>query len=328
MPAEPGQGSSSAGESSPAGEGRVSGWTSGLPVLSTTTRSAGVTQPRAVSARTACSATAPSGDSSSPSVAAHSARVASASASSTATAVPPDSRRIRSSCGPPSGAATVIPYATVRGSRPRLGRRRAGLERADHRRAAGRLGGHEPGRRPGQPAQLAQLGEGLGDADQPDPAAGRVDDHLRRAPAELLGDLQAHRLLALDPVRLLERRDVEPAVAGGDGPGDHRAGVADQPGDDGGAGAGGQRLGPGHRRRAGRHRDGHGQPGPPPVRRPGRAGVAVRRQGDVPGAELAGPGRADRGTAGLEAAGRVQPLVLDQHAAGRGRAAACRPRRG
>ena len=47
MPAEPGQGSSSAGESRPAGESRVSGWTSGLPVLSTTTRSAGVTQPRA-----------------------------------------------------------------------------------------------------------------------------------------------------------------------------------------------------------------------------------------------------------------------------------------
>ena len=59
-----------------------------------------------------------------------------------------------------------------------------------------------------------QLGEGLPHADQPGAAAGRIEDHVGQVPAELLGQFQPHRLLAFDPIRLLERGDVEPADLG------------------------------------------------------------------------------------------------------------------
>src|SRR3546814_17705726 len=55
---------------------------------------------------------------------------------------------------------------------------------------------------------------GLPHADQAGAAAGRVEDHVGHLPAELFGEFQAHRLLALDPVRLLQGRGVEPAHLG------------------------------------------------------------------------------------------------------------------
>ena len=64
----------------------------------------------------------------------------------------------------------------------------------------------------GDPAQLEQLAQRLVDADQPHAATGGIDDHVGHPPAELLGDLEAHRLLALDAVRLLERGNVEPVA--------------------------------------------------------------------------------------------------------------------
>jgi hypothetical protein len=48
-------------------------------------------------------------------------------------------------------------------------------------------------------------------ADQAGAAARWIEDHVRKLPAELLGQFQAHRLLALDPVRLLQGRDIEPS---------------------------------------------------------------------------------------------------------------------
>src|SRR5665213_3260010 len=45
----------------------------------------------------------------------------------------------------------------------------------------------------------------------PTPAPGRIENRVRQLPVELLGDLVAHRLLPLDPERLLEARDIEPA---------------------------------------------------------------------------------------------------------------------
>ena len=62
-----------------------------------------------------------------------------------------------------------------------------------------------------EPAERLQLVERLPHADQAGAAAGRVEDHVGQPPAELLGQLQPHRLLALDPVRLLQRGEVEPA---------------------------------------------------------------------------------------------------------------------
>ena len=90
---------------------------------------------------------------------------------------------------------------------------RARQEGADDRCAAGGLHRDHPGpRRPDEPDGL-QLGEGLPHADQASAAARRIEDDVGQGPAELLRELDAHRLLALDPVRLLERRDVEPAHA-------------------------------------------------------------------------------------------------------------------
>src|SRR6185503_6527485 len=61
--------------------------------------------------------------------------------------------------------------------------------------------------------QLLQLVEDLPHPDDPDAAAGRVEDRVRHLPAELLDDLEAHRLLALDAVGLAAGASMEPAVA-------------------------------------------------------------------------------------------------------------------
>ncbi len=72
-----------------------------------------------------------------------------------------------------------------------------------HRHHARPLGAHE--------ADRFEFGERLPHADEAGAAAGRIEDHVRHVPAELLGKLEAHGLLALDAIRLLERRGVEPA---------------------------------------------------------------------------------------------------------------------
>ena len=85
-------------------------------------------------------------------------------------------------------------------------------------------------------ADRLQLGERLPHADQAGAAAGRIEDDVRHLPAELLGKLEPHRLLAFDPVRLLQRRDIEPADLGL-ALGDDLAAIVDQAVDaiDGGA---------------------------------------------------------------------------------------------
>src|SRR5690606_18113014 len=92
------------------------------------------------------------------------------------------------------------------------------LESAHDRRAARGLDRDHARELPVDPAELPHLLHGLVDPDQPHAAAGGVEDHVRRLPVELLGDLVPHGLLPLDPVRLLERGRVVPAVPG-DGPG-------------------------------------------------------------------------------------------------------------
>src|SRR5262249_40684682 len=85
------------------------------------------------------------------------------------------------------------------------------LERAHHRRAAGRLHRHHAGPFAPDKTDRLQLSDGLPHADPYSTAAGRIQDHVRHLPAELLGKLEPHRLLALDAIGLLERRGVEPA---------------------------------------------------------------------------------------------------------------------
>ena len=135
------------------------------------------------------------------------------SSSVTATAEPPDartSRRIRKSA---KAFGTRSPEAYVARVRPLLRDVLALGERLRDRRAAVGLDRDHPRPLRADPAELLHLVEGLPHADQARAAAGRIDDRVGQLPAEVLGELVAHRLLALDAVRLLERRDVVPALA-------------------------------------------------------------------------------------------------------------------
>ena len=77
------------------------------------------------------------------------------------------------------------------------------LKRAHHRRAAAAL--YTDHTRPfaSDQAHLLHLFKRLPHAHQPGAAARRIDDDIRHAPAQLLNDLIAHRLFALNPVGLL-----------------------------------------------------------------------------------------------------------------------------
>lgn len=77
-----------------------------------------------------------------------------------------------------------------------------GREGAHDRRAAGHLHHGEARAVRADESQGLELGESLVHADDSGAAAGRVDDPVRQPPAELLGELESHRLLALDPVGL------------------------------------------------------------------------------------------------------------------------------
>ncbi len=163
-----------------------------------------------------------------------------------------------------------------------------------------------------QPTHLPQLEKCLVDADDPHSAAGRVDDHIGRSPAELFDDLQPHRLLALQPVGLLEGGDLLVAAAPGDGRVDQLRALADVAVDQVQLGAGGQAFAPGDVGCALRHRDQAAHRGARRVDRPGGAGVAVGRHRDTCRTELVRPGHTDGGTTGLEAPGGKQALVFDQ----------------
>ena len=130
-------------------------------------------------------------------------------------------------------------------------------------------------------------------------------------PAHLLGDLVPHRLLALDPVGLLERRDVEEALAGRLAARNY-AGVADQPVHEPQPGACDRGLllvrlrgVPGHKgvglqaalRGVGRHRA-------------GRVPSRWHRQAGEP--QLLRLRDRSRQAPGLERCRRVEPLVLDE----------------
>ena len=72
----------------------------------------------------------------------------------------------------------------------------------DHPWSAGRV----------EPAQGLQFLKGLPHPDEPGAAARRIQNHVGQFPIELLGQFEPHRLLAFDAIRLLERRDIKPAL--------------------------------------------------------------------------------------------------------------------
>ena len=134
------------------------------------------------------------------------------SSSLTATAVPPDlahgaqdqacprtatarAARSRASARPP----------TARRARRRLRTRaRSARSRATWTATSRGIGSLDPAER----VQVSQ--ERAPHPDQAGAAAGRIEDDVRKPPSDLLGDLVAQGLLALEPERLAERRDVPP----------------------------------------------------------------------------------------------------------------------
>ena len=131
--------------------------------------------------------------------------------------------------------------------------------------------------------------------------------------AELLHQLVGHGLLPLEPVRLPERGDVEPAVVLHSA-GDHLRRVPDVPVHQLQGGAEGAHLLEDRARRVLRHRDVGLQARRRGVR--GRGGACVPRRGEGNGleAQLPRPGDGRREPAGLEAAGGVLPFVLEPEA--------------
>src|SRR5437879_6338489 len=75
-------------------------------------------------------------------------------------------------------------------------------ERLDDRGAPLRLRGNEARTLGIEPSDRAQLIERLPHPDETNASAGRVHDHVGQTPAELLRQLEPHRLLALDAIRL------------------------------------------------------------------------------------------------------------------------------
>src|SRR6185369_7984739 len=83
-----------------------------------------------------------------------------------------------------------------------------------HRRTARGLHRDHPRTLGADEADLLQLIKRFPHPDQAGAAACRVEDHIWNLPAELFGEFEAHRLLAFYPVRLLQRRGIEPAGLG------------------------------------------------------------------------------------------------------------------
>ncbi len=161
-----------------------------------------------------------------------------------------------------------------------------------------------------------ELGERLPHADQPGAAAGRIEDDVRHLPAELLGELEPHRLLALDPIRLLQRRGVEPAdlfLALRD----QLAAIVDQPVDAIDARALQRDLADVHLRRILRAEDRGADAAAARIGGERGAGIAVGRHRHVGDAERLRHRHRHDEAARLERAGRQPAFVLDDDLAAR-----------
>ncbi len=86
------------------------------------------------------------------------------------------------------------------------------FEGAYDRCATGHLDGHESRSASAHQPERLELVERFLHPDDAGPTTGRIDDPIGQGPAELLDDLETHRLLALGPIRLLEGRKL-PEIA-------------------------------------------------------------------------------------------------------------------
>src|SRR5439155_2668891 len=165
-----------------------------------------------------------------------------------------------------------------------------------------------------QPPHRPELLVRLGDSEKAGSAARRIYQQVRRAPLELLRQLEPDRLFALETIRLFERREIEPAQ-GGRAPRHRLAGGGDRPLDRKHARASDQRLSD---RRDGclpRYDDSRTKSSARRVHRRRTAGVARRRDHDPPPPPAPHPGARHAESARLERARRILALVLRPEAA-------------
>src|SRR3989449_7754290 len=118
-----------------------------------------------------------------------------------------------------------------------------------------------------EPAHRAELLVALRDPGAPGAAAVRGEEAVGHPPVEVGGELETDRLLTLEAVRLLERRQVEPAELGRDLRGDPPRGQ-DRALEGEDVGAGDLRLGDRGGRRSPRAGGRHGEPRARPAHRP------------------------------------------------------------
>ena len=165
---------------------------------------------------------------------------------------------------------------------------------------------------PGQfVAQCLELGDCHPHADEADTAARRVEDRIGDAPTKLLSEFQAHGFLALDPIRLLERRYFEPALHPSTLGNDATA-IADQAVDESDACPHGLAFDGVRARHVSRHEKVGFEAGPSRVRGKSARGISCGRGGKLPNTQFVGHGYRNCHAASLESAGRIRALVLDE----------------
>src|SRR5256886_3480458 len=189
-----------------------------------------------------------------------------------------------------------------RGDRPWVGPRcasvRPGFEPAHDGRAPRGLHAVQVGRLPLEPAGAGELRERFPHADQSGTAARGVHDRIGQGPPELLGELEAQRFLALDTVRLAQRRHVHGAGLRGVGAG-RPAAVADVTVHEHQVAAEAADLAEDRGRRSGRRVHTRREAGARGVGRERYAGVSCRGYDQPPGPRERGAGHGGGGPPGL-----------------------------
>ena len=185
------------------------------------------------------------------------------------------------------------------------------LPSLDHRRTARGLDDDHARPHRADPAERLELVKRLPHADDAGAAPGRIEDHIGHFPAELLGEFDAHRLLALDAVGLPQGRAVEPS--------DRflslcyqLAAIVDQPIHEVDRRALHRDLADIHRRRVVGAEHRRLDAGAGTIGRHRRAGIAVGRHRHVRDAEFLRHRYGKHQATRLERAGRQAALVLDQ----------------
>ena len=191
------------------------------------------------------------------------------------------------------------------------------FERAHHWRAARRLHRDHARALAADESDGFEFGESLPHANQTCAAAGRIEDHVRHVPAELLGKLKPHRFLAFDAIRLLQRRGIEPASLGL-ALADDLAAIVDQPVDAIDRRALQLDLADIHLRRIRGTKDRGPDAATGRISRERRSSIAVGRHRHVLDAERLAHRDCHYQPARLKRAGRQPALVLDDDLAAAG----------